>query len=192
MWFMFALAGLAAASFSFASAEELEPEFETSSTAGEDSGAPDAIAEDEGDEDAGEDTPTDTAEDDIAAETDDSAADDVATDDAASDEVASDEVADDTTNPTTDDAADIAADDLAQVPEDPWLAGNPEEDLFVSTDEAPEEPAGPPTEVADLNDGQQPPAEPPTADELIAARDPWLDGVVDDEFLSTDEPSILT
>ena len=141
MWFLVAVAGLAAASMPFDAAED-----ETDL----------ALSDSEGPAGA-------EADDDTSAAADPSAMDDAPEGDTA--EAAAD----------TDDA-----EPAAPKADDPWLAGDPLADEFVSTDLAP--PDDTPEPVA-------PP--PPPPNEETAARDPWLDGWVDDEFLSTDDPSVI-
>ena len=72
----------------------------------------------------------------------------------------------------------MPADDGA-AQDDPWLAGNPDDDAFISTDE-PDDDAPPPDD---------PPPPPPNDDQ--AWQDPWLNGWSDDEYLSTDQPDAL-
>lgn len=75
-------------------------------------------------------------------------------------------------------------DDSAQPPEDPWL-DNPNDDLFISNDLM----LG-----GDEPDDEEPVDEDPGDDHLsgddpdaeVPPVDPWLDGWVDDEFISTD------
>lgn len=69
-------------------------------------------------------------------------------------------------------------------PDDPWLAGNPDEDEFISTDEPGED---------EPDDDEPPPDDPPPPppNEDQAWLDPWLNGWSDDEYLSTDQPDAL-